>query len=89
MLRCGECGWEGTKAGKKAATKYLPERKVCPRCTSLELGNVPLNELPGRCHVCAGTDFKLMYVNRCLVRECQDDECGVWFDVTTEKEWED
>jgi hypothetical protein len=49
--------------------------------------NIPLNELPGRCRQCAGASFKLMYFDHVMVRECQNPDCGQWFNVETMKPW--
>lgn len=35
---------------------------------------IPLNERPGRCRKCAEASFRLKFVERALIRECN--ECG-------------
>lgn len=83
MLRCGECGWEGPKAKTLQATKRLPERVVCPDCGGKKIAPVPLNERPGRCHVCAGTSFRLYFDKGNMLRQCR--ECKAKYDVVNMK----
>lgn len=68
---CKHCGPIKT-AGKKAASKAMPARNVCPECAeTVTPWERPMNERAGRCGNCANASFTSAFVKRQLLRCCK------------------
>lgn len=73
-------------------------RERCPFCNPVKSedgqaqketlhADDPEQAKDGQCHKCRGVSFALKFVNHVLTRECNG--CGAWFNLETEKPWEE